>query len=250
MKLSEFLHREAAAADVLPLPEAPRAGNSAGLSTAQIEELNRIYAPLHFEERLRRLYRDFAPEKVLITSSFAATSAYFLHIISDIRPDQKIAFINTGYHFKETLAYKDYLTKAFGLSVFDLKADDWKHEFTQKDETYKKDPDYCCAINKVEPLDAVKPNYHVWVSSLMSWQTDARADMKIFEERRGILKFNPMIDVTKGERDAYIAEHSLPFHPLVAEGYQSIGCTHCTVKGEGRSGRWVGKPKTECGLHL
>jgi len=250
MKLSEFLQREATAADVLPLPDAPRTGNSAGLSAERIEELNRIYAPLHFEERLRRLYRDFAPEKVLITSSFAATSAYFLHIISDIRPDQKIAFINTGYHFKETLAYKDYLTKVFGLSVFDLKADDWKHEFTQKDETYKKDPDYCCAINKVEPLDAVKPNYHVWVSSLMSWQTDARADMKIFEERRGILKFNPMIDVTKGERDAYIAEHNLPFHPLVAEGYQSIGCTHCTVKGEGRSGRWVGKPKTECGLHL
>jgi phosphoadenosine phosphosulfate reductase len=249
MKLTEFLQREATATDVLPLPE-ERAGNSAGLSAEQVAELNRIYAPLHFAERLRRLYRDFNPEKVLITSSFAATSAYFLHIISDIRPDQKIAFINTGYHFAETLAYKDYLTKTFGLTVFDLKAEDWKHEFTQKDQTYLKDPDYCCAINKVEPLDAVKPDYHVWVSSLMSWQTDARADMKIFEERRGILKFNPMIDVSRGERDAYIAEHNLPFHPLVAEGYQSIGCTHCTVKGEGRSGRWVGKPKTECGLHL
>jgi phosphoadenosine phosphosulfate reductase len=251
MKLSEFLQREAVAADVLPLPaEVSRSDNSAGLSAERIAELNRIYAPLHFEERLRRLYRDFDPEKVLITSSFAATSAYFLHIISDIRPEQKIAFINTGYHFAETIAYKDYLTKVFGLQVFDLKAEAWKHEFTQKDETYKKDPDYCCAINKVEPLDAVKPNYHVWVSSLMSWQTDARSDMKIFEERRGILKFNPMIDVTKGERDAYIAEHNLPFHPLVAQGYQSIGCTHCTVKGEGRSGRWAGKPKTECGLHL
>src|ERR1051325_6065474 len=143
MKLSEFLKREATAADVLPLPDAPKSGNSAGLSAARIAELNRISAPLHFEERLRRLYRDFAPEKVLVTSSFAATSAYFLHIISDIRPDQKIAFINTGYHFKETIAYKEYLTKAFGLQTFDLKAEDWKHEFTVSDRTFEKDPDYC-----------------------------------------------------------------------------------------------------------
>src|ERR1044071_5630049 len=138
MKLSEFLKREATAGDVLPVPDAPRAGKSAGLSPERIAELNRIYAPLHFEERLRRLYRDFAPEKVLVTSSFAATSAYFLHIISDIRPDQKIAFINTGYHFKETIAYKDYLTRVFGLQVFDLKAEDWKHEFTQKDRTFER----------------------------------------------------------------------------------------------------------------
>ena len=84
----------------------------------------------------------------------------------------------------------------------------------------------------------------------MRWQTDHRSDMQIFEERRGIIKFNPMIDVTKEQREAYIRDHGLPFHPLVAEGYQSIGCTHCTVKGDGRAGRWIGKPKTECGLHL
>jgi len=224
--------------------------NSAGLSKAHLDELNARYAPLHFEERLRQLYRDFAPGKVLVTSSFAGTSAYFLHIISRIRPEQEIAFINTGYHFPQTLAYRDHLTRLFGLKVRDLHAEAWKHQFTADDKTYQRDPDYCCTINKVEPLDAIKPNYHVWVSSLMNWQTDARAGMQIFEVRRGIIKFNPMIDVARSERDAYIAEHKLPFHPLVAEGYASIGCSHCTVKGEGRSGRWVGKPKTECGLHL
>ncbi len=83
----------------------------------------------------------------------------------------------------------------------------------------------------------------------MRWQTDHRSQLEIFEERRGIIKFNPMVDVTREERDAYIAEHNLPFHPMVAEGFSSIGCTHCTVPGEGRSGRWAGKPKTECGLH-
>ncbi len=229
---------------------APQPGNSAGLSARQIAGLNRRFKPLDFEARIRQLYHDFAPERVLVTSSFASTSAYFLHIISSIRPDQKIAFINTGYHFLETLQYKDYLTQRFKLEVFDLKAEDWKHTFTLQDNTWEKDPDFCCAINKVEPLDAVKPDYHVWVSSLMSWQTEHRAGLQIFEERRGIIKFNPMIDVTREQRDAYIREHDLPFHPLVAKGYSSIGCTHCTVPGEGRSGRWSDKPKAECGLHL
>ncbi len=224
-----------ATAEVLPMP---------------LEEANARFQPLHFADRIRELYTMFKPEEVLITSSFAATSAYFLHIIHRIQPAQKIAFIDTGYHFEQTLAYKDYLSKLYGLEVFALKAEDWKHQFTVDDRTWEKNPDYCCSINKVEPLEAVKPQFKVWVSSLMGWQTDHRGDMDIFETRRGILKFNPMIDVTREERDQYIREHDLPFHPLVAEGYQSIGCTHCTVKGEGRAGRWAGKPKTECGLHL
>ena len=226
------------------------APNSSGLSTERVRELNAEFAPLHFEERIRRLYELFAPEDVLVTSSFAATSAYFLHIIHRIQPAQKVAFIDTGYHFQQTLEYKDYLSQLYGLEVFALKAEDWKHQFTVDDRTWEKNPDFCCSVNKVEPLEAVKPHYRVWVSSLMAWQTDHRSDMEIFEVRRGILKFNPMIDVTRADRDAYIREHQLPFHPLVAEGYQSIGCTHCTVKGSGRSGRWAGKPKTECGLHL
>jgi phosphoadenosine phosphosulfate reductase len=233
----------------LPVVE-DRVSNSAGLSAEDLRALNARYAPLGFEDRIRQLYRDFDLEKVLVTSSFAATSAYFLHIISRIEPGQKIAFIDTGYHFKQTLEYKQYLIDLFKLKTFDVKAEDWKHLFTADDKTYERDPDYCCQINKVEPLDLIKPNYHIWVSSLMRWQTDNRAGMEIFEERRGVVKFNPMIDVSRAERDAYIATHQLPFHPLVAEGYSSIGCTHCTVKGDGRSGRWVGKPKTECGLHL
>jgi phosphoadenosine phosphosulfate reductase len=237
-------------ATVSTVSSADAAAQAAGLSSDAIAALNARYAPLPFEQRIAELYRDFDVAQVLVTSSFAATSAYFLHIISRIHPDQKIAFIDTGYHFAQTLAYKQYLIEQFGLQVFDVKAEDWKHQFTVDDQTYQRDPDYCCAINKVEPLDAIKPNYRVWVSSVMGWQTDNRAEMNIFEPRRGILKFNPMIDVTRDERDAYIREHALPFHPLVAQGYSSIGCTHCTVSGEGRSGRWQGKPKTECGLHL
>lgn len=227
-----------------------RISNTAGLSAAEIETLNDKYAQLDFAERIQSLYRDFAPEKVLVTSSFAATSAYFLHIISRIRPEQEIAFIDTGFHFPQTLRYKQYLIDLFQLRVFDVKAEDWKHEHTEKERVWQSDPDFCCSINKVEPLEAIKGNYHVWVSSLMNWQSEHRAGLRILEERRGILKFNPMIDVSREERDAYIREHHLPFHPLVLQGYGSIGCSHCTAKGEGRSGRWLDKPKTECGLHL
>ncbi|MEQ1559015.1 MAG: phosphoadenylyl-sulfate reductase [Methyloglobulus sp.] len=224
--------------------------NSAGLSVKQIAELNDQYQPLNFEERLHRLYQDFKPEKVMVTSSFAATSAYFLHIISRFRPEQVIFFIDTGFHFVETLLYREYLIGLYHLKVEDLKADSYQHEYSVKEKLYEKDPDFCCSINKISALEAIKPNYDIWMSSLMSWQTDHRAGLAIFEERRGIIKFNPMIDVSREERDAYILEHKLPFHPLVNEGYSSIGCTHCTVKGDGRSGRWLGKPKTECGLHL
>ncbi len=223
--------------------------NSAGLNSDEIAALNASYAPLKFDERIRRLYSDFVADKVLVTSSFAATSAYFLHIISTIRPDQAISFVDTGFHFPQTLAYRDELIRRFNLKVQDLRGDEYQHEWSVKNKLYESDPDFCCSINKVQPLESIKLNYHVWVSSLMRWQTDHRSQLEIFEERRGIIKFNPMVDVTREERDAYIAEHNLPFHPMVAEGFSSIGCTHCTVPGEGRSGRWAGKPKTECGLH-
>jgi phosphoadenosine phosphosulfate reductase len=84
----------------------------------------------------------------------------------------------------------------------------------------------------------------------MEWQSDHRNSLNIFEKRNGILKFYPLLEVTKEERETYIREHMLPFHPLVSKGYSSVGCKHCTVPGEGRDGRWNNHPKTECGLHL
>jgi phosphoadenosine phosphosulfate reductase len=224
--------------------------NNLGLSKEAIEQLNKTYQPLNFEERIQRVYQDFAADKILVTSSFAATSAYFLHIISAIRPEQLIHFVNTGYHFPQTIEYRNYLTKRFSLNVADLTPDTHLHAYSQSENLWETDPDLCCSVNKVKPLEEVKTRYNVWISSLMGWQSDHRASLNIFEERRGIIKFNPMLDVSKEERDTYIATHNVPFHPMVAEGYESIGCSHCTVKGEGRAGRWQGKEKTECGLHL
>ncbi len=216
----------------------------------RIRELNARYRDLSVEERVAQLYKDFEADEVMLTSSFAANSALLLHLFSKLAPHQKVLFIDTGFHFPETLEYKRYLTELYGLEVEDVRAEQWKHEFTVKDQTWRHDPDFCCSINKVEPLEEVKKRHTVWVSGLMRWQTEHRATLDIFEYRGGIIKFYPLIDVTKEEREAYIRDHDLPFHPLVAKGYSSIGCTHCTRPGDDRCGRWVDTAKSECGLHL
>jgi len=226
------------------------ATTSAGISAEKIQELNEKYHDLNLEQRIQALYTDFNPGKVMLTSSFAATSAFLLSLFSESAPQQKVFFIDTGFHFPETLQYKKLLTERFKLDVVDVRADAWKHDFNVNDQTWKSDPDFCCSINKVEPLELLKQDFDVWVSGLMRWQSDHRATLDIFEERNGIIKFYPLIDVSREQRDAYIKSHQLPFHPLVAKGYQSIGCVHCTAPGEDRSGRWNNKPKTECGLHL
>jgi len=219
-------------------------------SRQEIKALNTKYNQLTITERITELYKDFAAEEVMLTSSFAATSAFLLSVFSKENQAQKIYFINTGYHFDETLAYKKHLTELHGLNVEDIGAEKWEHDFTTSDETWKKDPNLCCSINKVKPLELIKERFTVWVSGLMEWQSDHRASLDIFEERGGILKFYPLLNVSKKGREQYIKENHLPFHPLVAKGYSSIGCKHCTIPGKDRDGRWNNNPKTECGLHL
>ena len=216
----------------------------------RLGELNKKYRSLNVHDRIDELYHDFDVSDIMLTSSFAATSAMLLKFFSDVNKDQLIYFIDTGYHFKETLIYKDYLTKLYDLNVLDVTAEEWKHKFTSEDKTWTKDPDLCCSINKVEPLEKIKEKYTVWVSGLMRWQSDNRSSLDIFEERNGMIKFYPLLDVTQDERESFIKDHHLPFHPLISKGYFSIGCEHCTVPGKGREGRWNNSPKTECGLHL
>lgn len=220
------------------------------VSAEEVAVLNNKYKDLSLRERIVELYNDFSEAEVMLTSSFAATSAFLLKLFSDVKSDQLVYFIDTGYHFEETLAYRKKLTEQYGLKVKSISSVKEEHDFTTRDETWKKNPDFCCYINKVKPLDLIKSKYTVWVSGLMEWQSDHRASLDIFELRGDILKFYPLLDVTKEQRDAFIEEHELPFHPLVKKGYHSIGCSHCTVPGEERSGRWNNNPKTECGLHL
>ncbi len=215
-----------------------------------IEALNKKYRLLSVEERIAELYNDFKPEEVMLTSSFAATSAFLLRLFSTARPEQEVLFIDTGYHFDETIQYKEKLSRQYKLKVVNVTAPKEFHDFTTREETWKKDPDFCCSVNKVQPLQQFKHQHKVWISGLMKWQSDHRASLDIFEMRGGILKFYPLLDIKKEERELFIKENNLPFHPLVKQGYSSIGCKHCTKPGDDRTGRWNNHPKTECGLHL
>ncbi len=213
-----------------------------------IDVLNSKYAPLSPEQRIKELYKDF--ERVLFTSSFGTTAAFLLHLFHKVNKDQTVHFLDTTYHFNETLIYKQQLTALLGLNVIDVKPEEWKNKFTQEDKTWNSDPDLCCSINKVEPLDKIKPDYQVWVSGLMSSQNKYRGSLKVFDQKDGMLKFYPLVDLKEQDAFDYIKKHQLPEHPLLKAGFNSVGCFHCTVAGKGRSGRWVNKSKTECGLHL
>jgi phosphoadenosine phosphosulfate reductase len=213
-----------------------------------IDELNKRYLLLTPEQRIQELYKDFS--KVLFTSSFGTTSAFLLHLFHQQKPDETIYFLDTTYHFNETLEYKEQLAKRLNLKVIDVKPEEWKNNFTKQDKTWNTDPDLCCSINKVEPIDKIKGDFEVWVSGLMSSQNKYRDNLKVFEQKEDILKFYPLIDKTEEEAKEYIKKNDLPEHPLLKSGYNSVGCFHCTVAGKGRSGRWVNRSKTECGLHL
>lgn len=213
-----------------------------------LTELNKKYGALSPEQRISELYNDFS--RVLYTSSFGASAVYLIHLFHKVKPGQKIHFLDTSYHFPETVKYKNELTQLLDLNVEDVRGDDFRNKFTRSDETWRKDPDLCCSINKVEPLEKIKPDYEVWVSGLMRSQTTHRSNLSIFEQQNGIVKFYPIIDVSEEEAEKYIRANNLPVHPLKLQGYNSIGCIHCTSKGKAREGRWIDKSKTECGLHL
>jgi phosphoadenosine phosphosulfate reductase len=200
------------------------------------------------QERLEKLFS--VHEKVLLTSSFGITSAYLLHLVNQVKPGHPVYFLDTTYHFPETLAYKQLLTSLMNLNVIDLKGEAARNLFTKEDRTWLKDPDLCCSINKVEPLSHVKEKHEVWISGLMRGQTEHRSKLSFLEDRGGILKFYPILDISEEEVHAYLEANGLPSHPLKTKGFHSVGCTHCTSEGKSREGRWIDKSKTECGLHF
>ncbi|WP_138432024.1 phosphoadenylyl-sulfate reductase [Fodinibius saliphilus] len=211
------------------------------------EKINKSLSAKIVDARVAQVFNSFGD--VLVTSSFGTTSAVLLHIVSRVRPNCPIYFIDTGYHFKETILYKKRLSRLLDLNVIDLRPDPADHSMTGKKQLWSQDPDHCCYINKVEPLDRVKLKYKVWMSGLIGFQNKNRSDLEIVDEEGEIIKFYPLIDWNSSLVEEYMESHSLPQHPLKDKGYESIGCTHCTVAGAGRSGRWSDSAKTECGLH-
>lgn len=226
-----------------------QAGVSTRESSEQIIQLNAEFSHLPFLKRIERLYDHFLPSEVLLTSSFGGSSALILDLFSQVMPSQKIHFIDTGYHFEETIAFKDELARRLGMEVVSVHPDQEKHLETQKGQWWIDRANDCCQINKVEPLDSLIPSFKVWVSGVMAYQTTQRASFRVFEDNGNIIKFHPIIDMDEAIGNKLLESLDLPSHPLTAEGYGSIGCKYCTFQGKGREGRWTGSDKTECGLH-
>lgn len=210
--------------------------------------LNEKYKKLSPVERIKEIYNDF--DDILLSSSFGTTAVFQLYLFYKAGVKQPVHFIDTSYHFQETLDYKEKLTKLFGLEVIDILPDTEQNKYSKVGELWRYDPDQCCQINKVEPFEKVRDQHEVWISGLMSWQSSHREKLDIFEEKKGMIKFYPILDVTEEEAIRCIEENKLPIHPLKDMGYESIGCKHCTLKGKKRKGRWAQTVKTECGLHL
>lgn len=221
---------------------------SVSVKKPDLRLLNEKYLKLTPEERIKEIYNDF--DNILLSSSFGTTAVFQLFLFYKVGVNQPVHFIDTTYHFKETLDYKEKLIKLFDLKVIDITPDKEQNEFSKLGELWRYDPDQCCQINKVEPFEKIRDKFEVWISGLMSWQSSHREKLNIFEEKKGVIKFYPILDVTEEEALKTIEDNNLPVHPLKALGYESIGCKHCTLKGKKRKGRWAQTIKTECGLHL
>ena len=215
----------------------------------QINYLNRNFRDLMYRERLEKLYETFDVSEVLVTSSFGTKSVFLLWLISQIQTNQKVHFINTTYQFPETLKYKEELTNLLGLEIIEVLPDTKQNMIADSKELWKTDTERCCAINKISPLEPIKAGHKIWVSGVMAYQTEFRKNLRVWEKQGDLMKFHPLIDIEEGEFLYQSGLNKLPQHPLMDLGYGSVGCIHCTVKGEGRSGRWANNEKTECGLH-
>lgn len=221
-----------------------------------LKKLNERFEKAQPEEILRWAIDEFSPN-IALTSSFQTESVVLLHMASKVDPNTKIFFLETGWHFKETIDFKDEIVKRLKLTnVADLKADQkTREEFNQKtgNKPYEVNPDYCCQINKVDPLDQALKGLDAWISGIRRSQSKTRKDVSIVEEYQGLFKINPLANVTSGDIWWYLKEHQLPKHPLFDKGYLSIGCWPCTrpvqAGDDERSGRWAGTEKTECGIH-
>jgi phosphoadenosine phosphosulfate reductase len=222
-----------------------------------IEKVNEEFENKKPQEIIAWAVKEFSPHFAM-TSSFGPESGVLLHMASQIDRNIPVLFLETGYHFPETLQYKKALTDLLGLTqVLDLKADAKKKaEVVARYEgvPYEKNPDLCCQINKVEPLDAAIKNYQAWMSGIRRHQTDFRKTINIIEEYEGgLYKISPLANLTSRDAWWYLKENRIPQHPLFEKGYLSIGCWPCTrpvQEGDDeRSGRWAGKAKKECGIH-
>lgn len=194
--------------------------------------------------------------RIALVSSFGADAAVLLHLVAETNKATPVIFLETGKHFPETLRYRDRLIERLGLTdVRSIRPDPVRLQELDSDSgLWLRNPDLCCQIRKVEPLARAISGFDAWITGRKRFQGGDRVGLDAFETDGPRVKVNPLAAWTKADVLAHATAHDLPAHPLVADGYRSIGCMPCTdrvAEGEDeRSGRWRGQAKTECGIHL
>jgi phosphoadenosine phosphosulfate reductase len=228
---------------------------------ARVEELKVIaeaasaeLAEATAEEALAWTARTFGDSWIVASNM---QDAVLIDLAVKIKPDIDVLFLETGYHFAETVGTRDAVGLVYpGVHIVNAAAEqsvaDQEAEFGLLNRT---DPTKCCFLRKVVPLQRTLANYDAWVTGVRRVDAPTRANTPIvqWDERNGLVKINPIAPWSDDEFNGYIAEHGILENPLVAAGYPSIGCAPCTAKplpgADPRSGRWAGLAKTECGLH-
>lgn len=218
-------------------------------------ELDRALRDASPAEVIAAALKAVGRDKLALVSSFGTESATLLKVMADVDPAIPVIFLDTGWLFEETLAYRDTLIATLGLKdVRSIKPAE--EALTREDpdrELWFSDPDACCRIRKVEPLARALRPFSAWLNGRKRFQGNTRADIPVVEDDGARLKFNPFANVSREELEAIFVGAKLPRHPLAASGFRSVGCMPCTsrtTEGEDeRAGRWRGRAKTECGIH-
>lgn len=226
-----------------------------GVSETQIADWRARYAGLDGESLLRPFLETELPGRLTLLSSFGADAVVLLHMVSRIDRKTPITMLDTGKLFAETLKYRDAVLDRFGLETIRVfKPDPMLLDLHDPDGgLHARRPETCCAIRKTEPLTRALYGFVGWITGRKRHQAGTRADLETIELSDGKVKLNPLAPWDHALLRGYIEINELPEHPLVAQGYPSIGCAVCTSRvfaGEDlRAGRWRGLSKTECGIH-
>jgi phosphoadenosine phosphosulfate reductase len=195
-------------------------------------------------------------DRICLTSSMS--DAALIHLVSKVKPGIDVLFVDTGYHFAETIGTRDAVQVVYPVNVINVQPSRTvaEQEAALGPRLYGRNPDLCCFLRKVEPLGRALEGYMAWFSGIRREETTSRRDRKVIEwdGKRGMVKVNPILEWTQQQMDDYIADNGILVNPLHSDGYPSIGCAPCTRRvapGEdARSGRWAGLGKSECGIHL
>jgi len=220
-----------------------------------IEALDRELRAASPAEIIAAALKTVGRERLALVSSFGTESAALLKVMADVDPSIPVIFLDTGWLFEETLAYRDTLIEKLGLrDVRSIKPSE--ETLSREDESRElwfSDPDACCRIRKVEPLARALAPFDAWINGRKRFQGGLRATIAVVEEDGARLKFNPFANIAREEIAAIYKLANLPPHPLAASGYLSVGCMPCTSRTsadeDARAGRWRGRTKTECGIH-